>query len=42
MTDNEKQLADNLAKKANEMLEQGDDAQDILHIVQAIATLKQN
>jgi cytochrome c-type biogenesis protein CcmH/NrfF len=42
MTDSEKELADNLAKKANEMLHQGQDTQDVLNLVQAIATLKHN
>lgn len=42
MTENEKKLADNLAKKANELLEAGADSESILNYVNAISMLKQN
>lgn len=42
MTENEKKLADNLAKKANELLEAGYDSQEILNLVSAIKILKES
>lgn len=42
MTENEKKLADNLAKRANELLDQSDDTQAVLNLVQAISVLKKS
>ncbi|MFX3616266.1 MAG: hypothetical protein ACE3JK_01880 [Sporolactobacillus sp.] len=42
MTENEKKLADNLAKRANELFDQNEDTQDVLNLVQAISVLKRS
>lgn len=42
MTENEKKLVDNLAKKANEAIEQGHDSQEVLNYINGIKILKES